>query len=104
MIIFIARSFSLPTRALAYQKLTILEQQPWLACARAQAGFAAAVLPCNDLSVPAAAFASSMITSLAFSLIMYTADAIKNPGIFGNTEASTTLRPRVPWTRKLLSI
>ena len=45
-----------------------------------------------------------MITSLAFSLTMYTADAIKNPGIFGNTEASTTLRLRVPWTRKRLSI
>ena len=45
-----------------------------------------------------------MITSPAFSLTMYTADAIKNPGIFGKTEASTTLRLRVPCTLKRLSI
>src|SRR5206468_6648090 len=44
------------------------------------------------------ALASSMITSDAFSLIMYTAHAMKDPGIRGNTEASTTRRLRAPCT------
>src|SRR5262249_49892891 len=44
--------------------------------------------------------ASARITSLAFSLTMYTGVTIKKPGMRGNTEASTTRRPRAPRTRK----
>ena len=36
--------------------------------------------------------------SAAFSPTMYTALAMKRPGMRGNTEASTTRRPVVPWT------
>ena len=42
------------------------------------------------------------ITSAAFSATMYTALTIKNPGMRGNTEASTTRNPSVPCTRKSL--
>ena len=42
--------------------------------------------------------------SAAFSATMYTALAMKKPGMRGNTEASTTRNPLVPWTsRRLLS-
>src|SRR5262250_2966975 len=47
--------------------------------------------------------ASASMTSAAFSPIMYTALAMKNPGMRGNTEASTTRRPSVPWTQKFES-
>src|SRR5207244_2123002 len=40
------------------------------------------------------------ITSAAFSAIMYTALTMKNPGIRGNTDASTTRSPCVPCTLK----
>src|SRR4030095_7095452 len=40
------------------------------------------------------------ITSAAFSPIIYTALTMKNPGIRGKTEASTTRSARVPCTRK----
>jgi hypothetical protein len=39
---------------------------------------------------------SARITSAAFSAIMYTALTMKNPGMRGNTEASTTRNPVVP--------
>jgi hypothetical protein len=41
-----------------------------------------------------------MSTSLAFSLIMQTAEARNVPGMRGNTDASTTRRPETPRTRK----
>ena len=44
--------------------------------------------------------AAANITSAAFSPTMYTELTMKNPGILGNTEASTTLRPVVPRTLK----
>jgi len=46
------------------------------------------------------ALASSTMTSDAFSLIMYTAQAMNDPGMRGNTDASTTRRLRVPCTLK----
>ena len=45
--------------------------------------------------------ASSRMTSLAFSPIIYTAETIKRPGMRGNTLASTTRRLLVPRTRNL---
>ena len=42
------------------------------------------------------------MASAAFSPIMYTALAMKKPGMRGKTEASTTRSPSTPWTRKSL--
>src|SRR4051812_26546430 len=43
------------------------------------------------------------MASAAFSLTMYVGTAMKNPGILGKTDASTTLRPDTPRTRNLES-
>src|SRR5579875_2790810 len=65
----------------------------------------AAQPPCGHLDAPAcsAFLRSSRMTSLAFSPTMYTAVTMKNPGIRGKTDASTTRSPFVPSTRKRLS-
>src|SRR5882757_1679492 len=72
-----------------------------------KAGFGCNTLDCYQqhhraIDPRGVVFALSRMHSAAFSPIMYTAHAMKKPGMRGKTEASTTRKPVVPCTRKSL--